>query len=178
MRLGGTVKLTRRRVIILSGVIMACVITGGALWITRPNAAKHNDATDALSSAVTTINTFQPYAFQVLDGFTVNVRSIDYAQDTLIFQLQNGSHQTIAVTEQLLPESVVNGIDPKAVQVPGVDGTGIITYSGTTTTGALFSTAYHNRQTMVIVSTSDPVSQTTIEDLLRGLRPISKDSGS
>ena len=161
-----------KRPTVFVGSVIAIVIAAvlSALVLTKKAPAPAANST--LPSAVTRITQFTPYMFQVLDGFKVDNASASYSQGVLVFRLVGNGNQTIAVTEQPLPTSVQTGLDPHATQVTGADGSAIITFNDTNTSAALFGNAHHGVQTMVLLNVTSPISQSTIEDLLRGLRAI------
>lgn len=169
MRVGGILHFLRHNVIIV-GVIVVAAGCDCFFILHRPHKQPTSQSFAALTANVVQ---FDPFQFEVLNGFSVNSSKIAYSQGILIFQLQNNQGQSIAVTEQLLPESVADNTDPSATQVQGADGSALVTYNGTETTGALFSNTARGRKTMVLLNTTDPISQSTVEDLLRGLRPTS-----
>ena len=143
-------------------------------FLTKP----WRQGSNVLSATVTSqINDFEPYYFatDIPGGFTLNEKTVTYNKGVLFFQLENSTRgQIISVTEQLLPEAVANNAYSKAEVVNGADGKAIISYEGTRTMGALFSAKQHNTQTLVLITTSNPIAKETVGDMLRALRPMNE----
>lgn len=160
--------LIRHNLIVTS--IIVVVVAGGTYFFILRRSPQQASSTSFATLTANVVG-FQSFEFNVLDGFSVEASTVSFSQGVLLFQLSNNQKQTIAVTEQLLPQNIADNVDPNATKVDGADGTAIVTYNETTTTGALFSNTVSGRQTMVLLNTTAPISQSTVEDLLRGLRP-------
>jgi hypothetical protein len=154
---------------VLAGGIVTVVLAGLLVW--RP---WMKPAEGLPKKTLAQINVFQPYYFtpDLPEGFTLNKQSVRYENNILLFNIRDATrNQTVSVTEQLLPESLSGVSYPDATNVPGVDGKAIIKYDGTRLIGGLFSTKHHNRQTFILLNSTDPIPQSQVEDMLRSLRP-------
>ena len=121
------------------------------------------------------ITSFEVYYFstEIPGDFTLKEGSVTYNSGVLLFQLQNKSrNQTISVSEQVLPAKLAGETYADANKVAGADGSAMIDYVGTKILGSLFSKEHAGVKTLILLNSTDSIPKSTMEELLRGLRPI------
>jgi hypothetical protein len=164
-------KSHKRALAIVSIAILLAVTAGLGLW-TLLTKSRQNNA--SLPSGVTSqINDFTVYYYskKIPGNYTLAENSVSVQQGMLFATLRNDSGETIALTEQKLPPSLASQSRQNFEAVKGADGEAYITYQGSKMAGGLFSNEQNGVRTMVILVANDPIEKSSMEDLLRGLRP-------
>jgi hypothetical protein len=121
------------------------------------------------------IKNFQPYFYQdaAPHSFSVDEKSVSYKEGVLFATLRDNTRHSVALTQQELPESLANQSRDNFDKVDGADGEAYITYEGTKMVGGLFSKPdSKGKRTLVLLVANEPIELTTMEDLLRSLRPL------
>lgn len=171
--------LRQRKVLTIAGaavVVLALIAVGIFMW--HPWQREQNTGTThTLPTTVTSkITTFKPYFYKdnLPGGYTLDPTTIDYSasEGVLFATLKNGKGNTIAFTQQGLPDNLANQTREQFQKVMGADGEAYITYQGSKMVGGLFSNAQNGKRTLTLLVANDPIEESVMSDLLRGLRPI------
>lgn len=169
--------LRRRKMLAIAIPVVAAVlvVAGFITWFIWQKDT--TQASRALPTSVTSqIKDFKPYFYKqaLPHNYALNPSSVSYekTEGVLFATLKNDKGNTIAFTQQSLPDKLANQSREQFQKVGGADGEAYITFQNSKMVGGLFSNPQDGKRTLTLLVANDPIEETVMADLLRGLRPV------
>lgn len=162
----------RKKKLLIILILVIAVAVGGLMAAKAFYNNDHPTAANTLPSDALQTAGFPVffYPHSLPDHFHLVPGSVKYNRNYIIFQLTSPEKgQTVTVTEQSLPTNLATSSLVGKEKVEGTQNNTSISFDGSRMIGYMIS---KDKQTLAIINAPEGIEETTMKDLLRGLKKL------
>lgn len=145
------------------------LVTIAILIAFKQNAKNDNSLPNSAVKSASQFMKVYYYDNELPHGFSLVKESAIVTGGLLTFQLDNNKQQRVTFTQQGLPKDLQNSSVAGGEKVEGAPGSASVNFKEGRTVGTLLT---KDKQTMVILNSTDGIDTAVMKDLVRLLQPL------
>lgn len=109
------------------------------------------------------------YGETIPDNFSLDEDTVQLSAGVLTFTLVNKHGQHVVISEQSLPKNLLESTVAGGEKVDGARGSAAVNFKEGRATATFIT---EDRQTLVVLNSTDSIEESTMKDLVRALKPL------